>query len=102
MDSGDELELGPGGAHVVGSGHDAWVEGDEPCVTIDFEGSLQEGTPAATGPCGVSNGSWLLRIPAPGDQERTTSDGQHDEQDDDDKDQREDCGPSRRLHGGTA
>ena len=36
MDDGRELELGPGDAHLVGPGHDAWVVGDEPCVTIDF------------------------------------------------------------------
>jgi hypothetical protein len=36
MDDGQELELGPGDAHVVGPGHDAWVVGDEPCITIDF------------------------------------------------------------------
>ena len=36
MDDGAELELGPGDAHLVGAGHDAWVVGDEPCVTIDF------------------------------------------------------------------
>lgn len=36
MDDGTELEFGPGDAHVVGAGHDAWVVGDEPCVTIDF------------------------------------------------------------------
>lgn len=36
MDDGRELDLGPGDAHVVGSGHDAWVVGGEPCVTIDF------------------------------------------------------------------
>ncbi len=36
MDDGGEIELGPGDAHVVGPGHDAWVVGDEPCVTIDF------------------------------------------------------------------
>ncbi|MBS1836535.1 MAG: cupin domain-containing protein [Actinobacteria bacterium] len=35
-DDGEERELGPGDAHVVGPGHDAWVVGDEPCVTIDF------------------------------------------------------------------
>jgi hypothetical protein len=35
-DDGQELELGPGDAHLVGPGHDAWVVGDEPCVTIDF------------------------------------------------------------------
>lgn len=36
MDDGRELELGPGDAHVVGPGHDAWVVGDERCVMIDF------------------------------------------------------------------
>ena len=42
MDDGTELDLGPGDAHVVGPGHDAWVLGDEPLVTIDF-------IPAASG-----------------------------------------------------
>jgi uncharacterized protein (TIGR02246 family) len=36
MNDGRELELTPGDAHLVGPGHDAWVVGDEPCVTIDF------------------------------------------------------------------
>ena len=36
MDDGTELELGPGDAHVVSPGHDAWVVGDEPCVIIDI------------------------------------------------------------------
>jgi hypothetical protein len=36
MSDGRELELGPGDAHLVGPGHDAWVVGDQPCVTIDF------------------------------------------------------------------
>lgn len=36
MDDGRELDLGPGDAHVVSPGHDAWVVGDEPCVVIDF------------------------------------------------------------------
>jgi hypothetical protein len=54
MADGEEIELGPGDAHVVGPGHDAWVLGDEPCVVLDFAGS-----PAGTGrkascPCGVS------------------------------------------------
>ncbi len=51
---GERCELGAGDAHVVGPDHDAWVVGDEPCVTIDFEM-----TPAGTGrvvacPCGVT------------------------------------------------
>jgi hypothetical protein len=54
MDDGREYDLGPGDAHVVAPGHDAWVVGDEPCVIVDV---------AATGttlagyvgrcPCGV-------------------------------------------------
>ena len=36
MDDGTEPKLGPGDAHVVGPGHDAWVVGDEPCVIIDI------------------------------------------------------------------
>ena len=36
MSDGRELDLGPGDAHLAGPGHDAWVVGDEPCVTIDF------------------------------------------------------------------
>ena len=36
MSDGRQLELRPGDAHLVGPGHDAWVVGDEPCVTIDF------------------------------------------------------------------
>jgi hypothetical protein len=35
MDDGRECDLGPGDAHVVSAGHDAWVVGDEPCVAID-------------------------------------------------------------------
>ena len=54
MDDGTELELGPGDAHVVSPGHDAWVVGDEPCVAIDFSstGSLLGG-PVLRCPCGV-------------------------------------------------
>ncbi len=35
VDDGQEYDLGPGDAHVVGPGHDARVLGDEPCVAID-------------------------------------------------------------------
>lgn len=38
MADGSERVLGPGDAFVVGSGHDAWVVGEEPCVTLDFSG----------------------------------------------------------------
>ena len=36
MSDGRGLELRPGDAHLVGPGHDAWVVGDEPSVTIDL------------------------------------------------------------------
>lgn len=51
---GESAELGPGDAHVVGAGHDAWVVGDEPCETIDVEGSLTGAARIAACPCGVS------------------------------------------------
>lgn len=35
MDDGREYEMGPGDAHVVAPGHDAWVVGDQPVVAID-------------------------------------------------------------------
>jgi quercetin dioxygenase-like cupin family protein len=38
MADGSELELGPGDAFEIAPGHDAWVLGDEPYVTIDFTG----------------------------------------------------------------
>lgn len=36
MDDGTTVELGPGDAHVVRPGHDAWVIGDEQCVLVDI------------------------------------------------------------------
>lgn len=36
MDDGDERDLAPGDAHVVGAGHDAWVIGKEPAVIVEF------------------------------------------------------------------
>jgi quercetin dioxygenase-like cupin family protein len=38
MADGEEVELKAGDAFVVGPGHDAWVVGEEPCVTVDFSG----------------------------------------------------------------
>jgi hypothetical protein len=38
MDDGTEGEAGPGDAAVIPPGHNAWVIGDEPVVTIDFTG----------------------------------------------------------------
>ena len=55
IDDGTEIELGPGDAHVVGPGHDAWVIGDEPCVLIDFAPATPAAAngKAASCPCGV-------------------------------------------------
>jgi hypothetical protein len=39
MDDGTEGEVGPGDVAVIGPGHDAWVVGDEACVTVDWGGS---------------------------------------------------------------
>ena len=33
---GSETEVAAGDVFYVGPGHDAWVEGDEPCVALDF------------------------------------------------------------------
>ena len=38
MDDGTEIEGGPGDTAIIPPGHDAWVVGDEPCVSIDFTG----------------------------------------------------------------
>ena len=35
---GVQLEIGPGDVFDTPPGHDSWVVGDEPCVTIDFQG----------------------------------------------------------------
>ena len=58
MDDGAEAEFGPGDAHVVSPGHDAWVAGDEPCVLIDIAPAqaTADGGASAQGtscPCGV-------------------------------------------------
>jgi hypothetical protein len=36
-DDGTQLELGAGEAYVIEPGHDAWVVGDQACVTFEFE-----------------------------------------------------------------
>jgi len=37
MADGTELELGPGDVFEIPPGHDAWVVGEEPWVSVDFE-----------------------------------------------------------------
>ena len=34
--SGEESVVGPGEAFELAPGHDAWVNGNEPCVALDF------------------------------------------------------------------
>ncbi|NUS73905.1 MAG: cupin domain-containing protein [Corynebacteriales bacterium] len=34
-DDGSEVQYGPGDVFVIEPGHDAWVEGDEPCILLD-------------------------------------------------------------------
>ena len=41
MDDGTEHEFGPGDAGTIPPGHDAWIEGDEACVWLDFSGAEQ-------------------------------------------------------------
>jgi mannose-6-phosphate isomerase-like protein (cupin superfamily) len=36
MNDGTEAEVGPGDVASVPAGHDAWVIGDEPCITVDM------------------------------------------------------------------
>jgi hypothetical protein len=43
MDDGTEFTAGPGDITVLPSGHDAWVVGDEPVVTIDWHGATNYG-----------------------------------------------------------
>jgi quercetin dioxygenase-like cupin family protein len=38
MEDGSETEVKAGDAIIIPPGHDAWVVGDEPCVTIDVSG----------------------------------------------------------------
>jgi quercetin dioxygenase-like cupin family protein len=38
MDDGSEQEFGPGDLALIPPGHDAWVVGNEPVVTIDVSG----------------------------------------------------------------
>lgn len=54
MDDGREVDFGPGDAHVVAPGHDAWVVGEEPCVIVDFAPTAGAvGGHIGRCPCGV-------------------------------------------------
>jgi quercetin dioxygenase-like cupin family protein len=41
MDDGTEGQIGPGDFASIAPGHDAWIEGDEPFVGVDFGGYSQ-------------------------------------------------------------
>jgi len=45
-DDGTEAEIGPGDVAAIEPGHDAWVVGDEPCISIDFGGYRQYAQPS--------------------------------------------------------
>jgi mannose-6-phosphate isomerase-like protein (cupin superfamily) len=42
MDDGAEQEFGPGDAIYIPPGHDAWVVGNEPFVTVEFTGRKED------------------------------------------------------------
>ena len=42
MDDGTEAVFGPGDVSLLPPGHDAWVVGNEPFVTVDFSGRPYE------------------------------------------------------------
>ncbi len=41
MEDGSRGEIGPGDIARIEPGHDAWIEGDEACVMVDFGGYAQ-------------------------------------------------------------
>jgi hypothetical protein len=42
LDQADETRIGPGDGYVIQPGHDAWVVGDEPWVTVDFSQTMAD------------------------------------------------------------
>jgi len=41
MDDGEEIELASGDLFYIPPGHDSWVVGDEPYVSLHFLGAAQ-------------------------------------------------------------
>jgi hypothetical protein len=41
-DDGSKGRLSAGSAYIIGPGHDAWVVGDEPAVSLEFESQTAE------------------------------------------------------------
>jgi class 3 adenylate cyclase len=48
-DDGAQRTLGPGEAFNIPPGHDAYVVGDEPCITVEFRGARDWAKPAIGG-----------------------------------------------------
>jgi quercetin dioxygenase-like cupin family protein len=42
LEDGTEEEVGPGEAYVIPPGHDAWVVGDEPVISVDMSSVTAE------------------------------------------------------------
>ncbi len=53
MLDGTELEIGPGDVFEIPPGHDAWVVGDEPWISVDFEAMRTYGRSVAASTHGV-------------------------------------------------
>jgi hypothetical protein len=41
-EDGTETRIGPGDGYVIRPGHDAWVVGDEPWITVDFSQGMAD------------------------------------------------------------
>jgi class 3 adenylate cyclase len=48
-DDGARRMVGPGDVFDIPPGHDAWVVGDEPCISVEFHGVRGWGKPASVG-----------------------------------------------------
>jgi hypothetical protein len=46
MDDGSRLQIKAGDAVAIPPGHDAWIEGTEPCTVVDFLGFADYAKPA--------------------------------------------------------
>ncbi len=42
LDDGTERSIAPGQSYTIPPGHDAWVEGEEPFVALEFESKTAE------------------------------------------------------------
>jgi class 3 adenylate cyclase len=46
MDGGETVDIPPGSAYEIPAGHDAWVLGDEPFVTVEWTSARDVGVPS--------------------------------------------------------